>query len=144
MFEDTDGCPDTVTGDSRGYNFPDSDGDGIEDRWDQCINERENYNKYLDWDGCPDVPGAESTGGPVDSDSDGIYDFEDLCPTERETKNKYNDADGCPDVAPGTSIADSDYDGIIDSEDACPTVQPSASLYLFLVSRSVGHKSSKS
>jgi len=28
MFEDEDGCPDTVTGDSKAYHFPDSDRDG--------------------------------------------------------------------------------------------------------------------
>ena len=43
------------------YIFPDSDGDGIEDRWDACIDEPENYNDYLDTDGCPDVLAAEST-----------------------------------------------------------------------------------
>ena len=40
------------------YTFPDADGDGIDDRWDQCLTEKENYNDFLDTDGCPDVPGV--------------------------------------------------------------------------------------
>ena len=28
------------------------------DRWDACIDEPENFNDYLDWDGCPDIPGV--------------------------------------------------------------------------------------
>ena len=28
---------------------------------DACIDEQENFNGYLDWDGCPDVLAAEST-----------------------------------------------------------------------------------
>jgi len=32
----------------------DADRDGVDDRWDQCLNELENYNDYLDTDGCPD------------------------------------------------------------------------------------------
>ena len=31
--------------------FPDTDGDGIQDRWDACIDEPENFNGILDWDG---------------------------------------------------------------------------------------------
>ena len=47
-YLDTDGCPDNVDTTSAQYTFPDSDGDGIEDRWDSCIDEPENYNDYLD------------------------------------------------------------------------------------------------
>ena len=46
------------------YVFPDTDGDGIEDRWDQCIDEPENHNDYLDWDGCPDIPGTTTLLAP--------------------------------------------------------------------------------
>ena len=79
------------------YTFPDTDGDGIEDRWDACIDEPENYNDYLDWDGCPDVPGVTSSEAP-DSDYDGIPDENDQCPLDRENYNKFEDSDGCPDV----------------------------------------------
>ncbi|RMW33111.1 MAG: thrombospondin, partial [Candidatus Nitrosomarinus sp.] len=101
----TDGCPDTIFGDysaiSPKYQSLDNDMDGIDDRWDQCLTERENYNGFLDFDGCPDVFGAESTVVPItDSDSDGYDDEVDSCPSEPETWNKYKDTDGCPDSLP--------------------------------------------
>ena len=43
------------------YQSLDNDNDGVDDRWDQCLDESENYNGFLDTDGCPDVIGAEST-----------------------------------------------------------------------------------
>ena len=86
----TDGCPDSVTAADSTYTFPDTDGDGIEDRWDACIDEPENYNDYLDHDGCPDVPGITSSEAP-DADYDGIPDDNDTCPTERENYNKFQD-----------------------------------------------------
>ena len=76
------------------YSFPDADGDGIDDRWDQCIDEPENYNDYLDHDGCPDMPGSFSDG-LIDSDYDSILDSVDACPLERENFNKFQDEDGC-------------------------------------------------
>jgi hypothetical protein len=101
----------------------DTDGDGIEDRWDACIDEPENYNDYLDWDGCPDVLAAESTN-PMsgDLDADGYLDAFDSCPTLSETWNKYNDTDGCPDIAPEQQrfVHDDDLDGIINDDDLCP------------------------
>ena len=81
----------------------DNDNDGIDDRWDQCLNESENYNGFADTDGCPDVIGAESAVGwntPPDFDLDGYADDLDGCPSEPETWNKYNDLDGCPDTLP--------------------------------------------
>ena len=61
-----------------------------------CLTEPENYNDYLDHDGCPDIPGVTSSGSP-DADYDGIPDDNDSCPTERENYNKFQDDDGCPD-----------------------------------------------
>ena len=79
----------------------DNDNDGVDDRWDQCLDEPENYNGFLDFDGCPDIFGAVSTIVPItDSDLDGYDDEVDLCPSEPETWNKYNDTDGCPDKLP--------------------------------------------
>ena len=36
--------------------FPDTDGDGITDNLDACINEKETFNDFEDEDGCPDTP----------------------------------------------------------------------------------------
>jgi hypothetical protein len=105
------------------YQFPDTDGDGIEDRRDQCITLPENYNGYTDWDGCPDWDITESTASsPTDSDGDGYYDSIDSCPTSPETWNKYKDSDGCPDIAPEQQryVHDDDLDGIINDQDSCP------------------------
>ena len=33
-YLDDDGCPDSVDSTRSQYQFPDTDGDGIEDRWD--------------------------------------------------------------------------------------------------------------
>jgi len=76
----------------------DSDGDGIFDDNDQCVNSAENYNGYLDWDGCPDTKPAEPR--IIDSDGDGIKDNFDSCPYVKETFNGYQDHDGCPDTIP--------------------------------------------
>jgi outer membrane protein OmpA-like peptidoglycan-associated protein len=82
----------------------DRDGDGIQDSFDKCPDERENYNGFEDLDGCPDDP---------DTDGDGIPDSRDACMLEREDKDGYLDDDGCPD-------ADNDADGIPDEKDSCP------------------------
>ena len=46
----------------------------------QCLDEPENYNDYLDTDGCPDVPGF-SKSALSDIDYDAIPDIFDACPT---------------------------------------------------------------
>ena len=110
-YQDEDGCPESpvgpfgpVLGQTIGYQFPDADNDGIDDRWDQCLDQAENYNGYLDKDGCPDVIPAVSTSTvSQDSDGDGITDSEDQCPTSPETWNKFDDKDGCPDQTPEQS-----------------------------------------
>ena len=82
----------------------DRDGDGINDSFDSCPDQRETYNGYEDIDGCPDDP---------DTDKDGIPDSRDSCPLEAEDKDNYLDEDGCPE-------ADNDADGIPDDKDKCP------------------------
>ena len=64
------------------YSLPDNDNDGVDDRWDQCLDESENYNGFADNDGCPDVMGISvpSTPAFIDTDDDFIPDNVDLCP----------------------------------------------------------------
>ncbi len=81
----------------------DTDGDGVMDSRDQCINEPEDKDGYLDDDGCPDP----------DNDGDGIPDTADKCPNEPEDFDGFQDDDGCPDP-------DNDQDGVADLDDDCP------------------------
>ena len=114
----------------------DSDGDGIIDEFDACPDEAEDFDGFVDNDGCPDydndfdgIPDledscpllaedydgfADSDGCPdPDNDLDGILDINDDCPDEAEDKDGFLDEDGCPDF-------DNDGDGILDVDDECP------------------------
>jgi OmpA-OmpF porin, OOP family len=76
---------------------PDSDHDGVKDKFDQC----------------PDTPlGAtvDQYGCPIDSDGDGVYDGIDKCPDT--PKGCIVDIVGCP--------LDTDKDGVCDGLDKCP------------------------
>ncbi|MDZ7605555.1 MAG: thrombospondin type 3 repeat-containing protein [Cyclobacteriaceae bacterium] len=73
---------------------PDTDGDGIPDKDDDC----------------PTVAGLAKFKGCPDTDEDGVPDPKDKCPNT--PKGCPVDADGCP--------LDSDGDGVIDCEDKCP------------------------
>ena len=81
----------------------DTDSDGITDDRDQCINEPEDKDGYLDDDGCPDP----------DNDADGILDANDKCVNDPEDMDGFEDEDGCPDP-------DNDQDGVADLDDFCP------------------------
>jgi len=81
----------------------DRDKDGIPDAKDKCPDDPEDYDGYLDADGCPDA----------DNDNDGIPDAVDKCPNDPEDKDGFQDDDGCPDP-------DNDNDGILDAKDKCP------------------------
>jgi outer membrane protein OmpA-like peptidoglycan-associated protein len=81
----------------------DTDSDGIMDSRDQCINEPEDKDGYLDDDGCPDP----------DNDGDGIPDVADKCINEPEDFDGFQDDDGCPDP-------DNDQDAVADLDDYCP------------------------
>ena len=85
-----------------------------------CPEQNEVWNRYVDYDGCPDV--MPTVNVTIDSDGDGINDEIDLCPNEKESWNKYNDSDGCPDIAPEQSRYkhDADLDNIINEDDMCP------------------------
>jgi hypothetical protein len=81
----------------------DTDGDGIYDDEDQCVNEPEDVDGFEDTEGCPDP----------DNDGDGILDGSDQCPMEPEDTDGFEDENGCPDP-------DNDGDGILDASDAVP------------------------
>jgi hypothetical protein len=81
----------------------DTDGDGIYDDEDQCVNEPEDVDGFEDTEGCPDP----------DNDGDGILDGSDQCPMEPEDADGFEDENGCPDP-------DNDGDGILDAADAVP------------------------
>ncbi len=83
----------------------DRDGDGIDDRDDQCVFEAETHNGHADEDGCPEF----------DQDNDGIVDGIDWCPDLEEDLDGFEDTDGCPDV-------DNDVDAVLDMVDVCPNV----------------------
>ncbi|MBL6976085.1 MAG: OmpA family protein [Deltaproteobacteria bacterium] len=109
----------------------DLDGDGIPDPEDRCPEEKEDFDKFKDKDGCPEP----------DNDLDGILDPQDRCPNEagpvknegcpfmdRDGDGLSDDEDKCPDeFGPrqnhGCPIRDSDKDGVPDNEDKCPQVQ---------------------
>ncbi len=107
----------------------DSDGDGIEDRLDSCLNTPRGAE--VDGQGCPldgdfdgvpngldDCPGTPAVarhtvdihGCPVDSDYDGLPDFADSCAFN--PAGAVVDREGCP--------IDSDGDGVPDGLDDCP------------------------
>lgn len=81
----------------------DRDGDGLFDDEDECPDDPEDKDGYLDDDGCPEP----------DNDGDGIADVDDKCVMEPEDKDKWQDEDGCPED-------DNDGDGIEDGKDECP------------------------
>ncbi|MCX6150994.1 MAG: OmpA family protein [Ignavibacteriales bacterium] len=114
----------------------DSDGDGIYNGDDKCPDQPEDYDGFMDEDGCTDYDNdndgikdrvdqcpnrqedfdgfMDEDGCPdVDNDGDGILDFNDQCPNEPEDFDGFQDTDGCPDF-------DNDNDGILDKYDKCP------------------------
>ncbi|MBW1298900.1 OmpA family protein [Aquimarina litoralis] len=124
VFEDyeTGNYPPTHFQHSAGLTFSfggkDTDGDGVFDKDDECIDVPglAEFNGCPDTDGdgitdakddCPDVAGTAEFNGCADTDGDGIPDPKDDCPTVAGLAN----LNGCPDA---------DGDGITDSKDGCP------------------------
>jgi outer membrane protein OmpA-like peptidoglycan-associated protein len=114
----------------------DRDGDGIENALDQCPDDPEDFDRFADRDGCPELDNdddgivddrdrcpnvaedndafEDSDGCPeADNDKDGVSDEVDRCPIDAEDKDEFEDRDGCPDL-------DNDRDGIADRSDSCP------------------------
>jgi OOP family OmpA-OmpF porin len=132
------------------YGVKDTDGDGVNDKFDICPETPEGievdsvgcpYDDDKDGipnelDKCPTKPGSVEGEGCPDSDGDGLFDHQDKCPftpgdkeregcpaNDKDRDGIADEADKCPDV-PGLKefdgCPDSDKDGIIDSEDKCP------------------------
>ncbi|MFT5584255.1 MAG: outer membrane protein OmpA-like peptidoglycan-associated protein [Cognaticolwellia sp.] len=100
------GAPDVRVVWGVGFRKPDifdTDGDGILDENDRCVNEPEDMDGFEDGDGCPDT----------DNDMDGLLDGADQCPNDPEDMDGFEDDNGCPDP-------DNDGDGILDGNDECP------------------------
>jgi OmpA-OmpF porin, OOP family len=120
----------------------DKDGDGVEDRFDQCPDAKGTANGCPDADSdgiadkddlCPNDKG--SMNGCPDTDNDGVADKDDLCPNDKGTMNGCPDTDNdgvadnedkCKDAAGvprynGCPVPDTDKDGVNDEEDKCPT-----------------------
>jgi outer membrane protein OmpA-like peptidoglycan-associated protein len=68
----------------------DTDGDGIANAKDACVDRAEDADGFDDLDGCPDI----------DNDSDTVLDIADKCGTVPESYNGFQDQDGCPDTVP--------------------------------------------
>lgn len=83
--------------------YKDTDGDGIEDKFDLNPLAPEDFDGFRDEDGLPDL----------DNDKDGILDKKDKAPNKPEDLDGYKDEDGIPDP-------DNDKDGIKDKKDQCP------------------------
>jgi OmpA-OmpF porin, OOP family len=135
------GSPDVRAFLSLGYapDIRDTDGDGIANGRDNCIEVAEDRDGFEDRDGCPDpdndgdrrddtvdkCPDAaedldgfdDEDGCPeLDNDGDNIADLEDKCSMDKEDGKAPNPTDGCP-----FDKRDSDGDGLSDNVDACPT-----------------------
>lgn len=102
----------------------DSDGDGINDKFDKCPGTPAGVSTGpdgcpVDGDGdgvpdymdkCPKAAGLAAFSGCPDTDGDGVEDAVDKCPTEKGLASLF----GCPDT---------DGDGIADRDDKCPNVK---------------------
>lgn len=128
----------------------DSDGDGINDVFDDCPNTPENEEVdskgcglsqrdsdndglFDNVDSCPNTPpnAVVDSSGCADTDSDGVFDSFDLCPDT--PSGAEIDSDGC-----AIFQRDSDGDGVTDDFDQCPNTPEGESVdaygcYTFLL-----------
>jgi len=117
---------------------PDTDMDSYLDPVDKCPTDPEDFDKFEDEDGCPDLDddkdtipdktdecrlepedldGFEDANGcpELDNDKDTILDTNDKCPLEPEDLDSFQDEDGCPEL-------DNDADTVADTDDGCPLI----------------------
>lgn len=90
---------------------PDADGDGVPDRRDDCADT--SADATVDDKGCPPATAAAATpvAEPLDADQDGLADDRDQCPDTPAGATV--DANGC-------MQGDADQDGVADEQDRCP------------------------
>ena len=62
---------------SAGFTATDTDGDGLSDDRDECVDKPEDMDGFEDDDGCPDA----------DNDGDMVLDEDDVCPNEPEDRD---------------------------------------------------------
>ncbi len=83
--------------------YVDTDGDGVQDRFDLEPTIPEDIDNFQDFDGAPDP----------DNDNDGVLDELDGAPNRPEDLDGFQDEDGIPDP-------DNDNDGVLDGDDGAP------------------------
>lgn len=88
---------------------PDADGDGVPDGRDDCGDTA--ADTTVNDKGCPAAVAAAPAAAPLDADNDGLADDQDQCPDT--PAGAVVDANGC---MPG----DADQDGVPDEQDRCP------------------------
>ncbi|WP_394202901.1 PHB depolymerase family esterase [Shewanella waksmanii] len=92
---------------SAGQPVTDSDGDGINDDIDNCVDIANSDQADNDADGIGNLCDSTPNGGVVDSDNDGIADVDDNCPAIANSDQADNDADGIGNVCDSTPDGDS-------------------------------------
>ncbi|WP_037470243.1 extracellular catalytic domain type 1 short-chain-length polyhydroxyalkanoate depolymerase [Shewanella waksmanii] len=92
---------------SAGQPVTDSDGDGINDDIDNCVDIANSDQADNDADGIGNLCDSTPDGGLVDSDNDGIADVNDNCPAIANSDQADNDADGIGNVCDSTPDGDS-------------------------------------
>jgi hypothetical protein len=102
----------------------DTDGDGVFDPWDNCVNAANPTQANADFDALGDA--CDPSTSSVDTDMDGVPDDGDNCPMVANPGQQDTDHDGLGDVCDPTVDADTDGDGVIDARDNCAmTANPS-------------------
>ncbi len=101
--------PQEITINIKDVDDTDTDGDGIDNYLDNCIQTPNPDQLDTDGDGIGDVCDD-------DDDNDGILDSDDNCPLVPNSDQLDTDADGIGDVCD----TDADGDGILNDDDNCP------------------------